>query len=122
MAPRDVDLVFESNGNLTIALTPAGAAFVREDLGLRCDADGRLDPNTQARYERYCAHRAFAELLPYQLGTGWELTSDEVGGLVSPDAQILSESLVRDDRGVVTWWRALYWYADYQKVFCKAER
>jgi hypothetical protein len=75
MATQNVDLVFESNGNLTIALTPTGAAFVRDDLGLRCDADGWLDLNTQARYERYGADRAFAELLAYQLGNGWNLTS-----------------------------------------------
>jgi hypothetical protein len=115
MAEPYVDLRFDAQGQLRIELTPAGAAFAREELGLRFDPDGALPHAARERYERYGADRALAELLAYPLGNGWELTSsDEIGGLVSAEAPIVSDSLVRDERGVVRWFRSIYWYSEYQ--------
>jgi hypothetical protein len=115
MPQRAVDFIHEPNGDLRTALTQYGASMLREDCGLRFDGDGRLSAQARARYEAYGADRALVELLAYQLANGWELTdSNVVGGLVSSEAPILSDSLVRDARGTVVWNRSLFWYAHYQ--------
>jgi len=97
------------HGNLQIALTDAGREALREDWGF--DGDGQL---TEAARERYDPVAALDALFAYQVENGWDMTSSrEVGALVSEDAPMISDSIVRDDNGEIVWYGALYWYEPY---------
>jgi len=96
-------------GTLHIALTDAGREFLRDDVGF--DGEGRLREEARDRYD---PARTLDELFEYQLANGWETTSSqEIGALVSEDAPMISDSLVRDEDGKVIWYRAFYWYEPY---------
>ncbi len=96
-------------GTLQIALTDAGREFLCDDVGF--DGEGQLREEARDRYD---PARTLDELFEYHLANGWETTSSqEIGALVSEDAPMVSDSLVRDDEGAVLWYRALYWYEPY---------
>jgi hypothetical protein len=72
MAEQYVGFRVDAHEQLRIALTPAGEEFAREDLGLRFGPDEELPQEARARYQRFGAERALAELLGYQLANGRE--------------------------------------------------